>query len=1270
MSIVLDKYNQLKPEFHFLYDEAVLAQAWKKSHTYIRSYNWYADTLELDCSAVNLEKRIKKWAEQLQNKIYVPSRMRLIPAPKADHWAFYIKDDTNPPQWNWGPCPKRSDKIEKVSIPKELRPLAHLNIQDQTIATAIMLCLADAVETKQGRTNPVDGYNDDHSVWSYGNRLFCKWEGKQAHFSWGNSNTYSKYFQDYQLFLERPINIAKRKQLGLGADQVFYIIHLDLSSFYDSINRDHLISVLKDIADKHYVTDEINNNEFWESVKQIINGWEWEDQDKLLKDCLKELPIKKGLPQGLVASGFFANAYLIELDEKMGSLIGNEYDDVTLDDYCRYVDDIRLLVHVPANKEPECWKEWVKCNLQRIIEKTTKGIELNPGKTKVERYTAKRSGVSVRMKAIQEAASGPQDSSALNEMLSSLEGLFAMAEQFRDQDGQDLDTCELPLAKIDQPQMDVRDDTLLRFTANRITKALADKRLLTSQDNIGNDGISELDHVHESIARRFVAAWSRNPALVLVLKKGLSLFPHQQLLRPVLEALLSKVNPSKSDSVTINEKRIALYCLAEIFRFSALELQRQKPGQRPKHADWEGFKSLLSYNARDLLKDTSLPWYVQQQIVLYCTVCEEKVCLPKLGESNEYRLLLCALCGNHPFETEDEIDKRVTAFVIGFQMYQDKATIVSSLGSWLNWLYANNRICSVEMILDEVAVNCPILFNKLLIYGEQIKVGWYEGAEAVCHKYGLDSLALQGELIKQKKTWIPLSSVILRNDNPFAHENALLALAIAAIHFIEKDISNKFKLLPHLLEISCSDWKQIQHLNPSDIAKFLILKGPENSQIDVRYVPPSWLSACEESCTLYQLGSFLRACIIGSLDFTSRQFLMREDTSHGYFGFKSSWYKRRMGMANQPEALNGDAAPMTLWVSELLYRLLQWPGLEVQVHADEWPTQLTLVSIKKKLHERLKKQLDLYGSASDLPVYVLKVHHDLKNEQLLHVVMVQSLLPRKEDFNSKDIQFDDPNFRARHREHIATMTCLVLDKLKAVKQADGEKTIKPLADLIVFPELSVHPNDIVLLKQLADKTGAMIFAGLTYLLRDGDSINTALWLIPFTNGHGRQWIKRLQGKQHLTAGENKLKIKNWRPYQLVIELANTLQGQPNGFRLSGAICYDATNISLAADLKDITNAFVVPALNSDIDTFDTMVDALHYHMYQPVILVNSGEFGGSAAKAPYKEKYDKRIAHVHGTNQIAVSMFELNMYDFGKKLQKLGSGKEMKTPPAGLARTK
>jgi len=54
-----------------------------------------------------------------------------------------------------------------------------------------------------------------------------------------------------------------------------------------------------------------------------------------------------------------------------------------------------------------------------------------------------------------------------------------------------------------------------------------------------------------------------------------------------------------------------------------------------------------------------------------------------------------------------------------------------------------------------------------------------------------------------------------------------------------------------------------------------------------------------------------------------------------------------------------------------------------------------------------------------------------------------------------------------------------------------------------------------------------------------------------------------------------------------------------------------------------------------------MIDALHYHMYQHVILVNTGEYGGSAAKAPYKLSHHRTIVHNHGNNQIAISILKL-----------------------------
>ena len=52
MAVLRTFYRQLKPDVRLLMDEAVLAQAWKKSDGFIRRHSWYADILELECALV------------------------------------------------------------------------------------------------------------------------------------------------------------------------------------------------------------------------------------------------------------------------------------------------------------------------------------------------------------------------------------------------------------------------------------------------------------------------------------------------------------------------------------------------------------------------------------------------------------------------------------------------------------------------------------------------------------------------------------------------------------------------------------------------------------------------------------------------------------------------------------------------------------------------------------------------------------------------------------------------------------------------------------------------------------------------------------------------------------------------------------------------------------------------------------------------------------------------------------------------------------------
>jgi len=73
--------------------------------------------------------------------------------------------------------------------------------------------------------------------------------------------------------------------------------------------------------------------------------------------------------------------------------------------------------------------------------------------------------------------------------------------------------------------------------------------------------------------------------------------------------------------------------------------------------------------------------------------------------------------------------------------------------------------------------------------------------------------------------------------------------------------------------------------------------------------------------------------------------------------------------------------------------------------------------------------------------------------------------------------------------------------------------------------------------------------------------------------------------------------------------------------------------------------FAIPALNKDVSTFDNMALALHYHMFQYVVIANNGEYGGSNAHAPFSDANRRKIFHLHGQAQASTAFFEIEESD-------------------------
>lgn len=1238
MKIIADKYRALKPEISYLTDEVVISQAWKKTHAYIRSFNWYADTLALDVSALGIESEASKWGQQL--KLGRPlNKLELVPAAKSESWVV---------DKNLGWVPKalikgKEEQEERENIPP-IRPLAHLSIRDQTWATTAMMCLADAVETEQGDCSR--GINK--GVYSYGNRLVCDWnDDNKAWFRWGNSEVYRKFFSDYQSFLQRPIKIGRLLVEQEQDAEHVYVVNLDLSKFYDNIDREVLIKRLKKITGKF---GHSQCSMFWNRLSKIID-WQWRENDlKFAKENNIPLASGKGLPQGLVSSGFFANAYMTSFDEKMGKMIGNELPipgGVILHDYCRYVDDLRLVIST-ENENISSIKRAIQRHISKLL-KIHAGQDIKPNskKTKITAISDLDNSGSManRIDILQGELSGPADRDVLDNTSGTLEGLLSIENE----DIPDLTPYhqDLPLVQLAKFDHDIRSDTLKRFAANRLESIIRSKRSITPLDeNVASLSSKQLENESELLAKKLIFAWMKDPSQGIVLRKAIEIYPNAELFEPVFDSIYSRSNFCTESSVNQVSAIMMDYLLADLFRCCCDFDGFFQNIRYPSSIDPTSILELASFYAQKVLGSEKKKPFIERQALLLLAIMNKPAQYNPNIRSIQ-TILHLILNGTPPSFSHD----KWVLFEIAGQISGHNDTYANLMLSEISNL--DNNVSVLEMFAKRGGPFWFALWNR---------INKNKNLKAL---YKTLTWAAPVSASKIQNTALKLSKIIASDSNGFEHEAALIKLGLSLLDLI--DIHPRaLTLSPTAIKVefpNCRNWSDIWHPNVKNIECNI---DYSSTTLDPRFAPPEWLLSVEDDANLaarkiYWIGTILRAAAVGGCDFTSNR--RKNSNSTTYKGVRTSWYKRRMGMMHSPETLIGEYATVTDWFSELLMRCLQWPGFESNfVRHEDIRDIVDLNTFSLSLNTRLSKLNNLYCKASDMPALPSEVNRpQFKGNSGFRIVTVQQLLPRSSDFGEADPQLNRSQVRAAHREHLLSVCQVAYKTLSAKLKAEGTPG-RPAADLIIFPELSVHIDDQDIIKRLADKTRSMIFAGLVFTNHDGKLVNIARWFIPDYKESGRQWIIRDQGKLNMTSGEEELGIEGYRPCQHLIEVHRE---DIEPFKISGAICYDATDISLAADLRDKTDLFIVVAHNRDVSTFDNMAAALHYHMYQHVVISNIGEFGGSTIQAPFKEPYERLITHVHGANQIAINVADIDPHAFTREHK---TYKKRKTKPAGFKR--
>jgi hypothetical protein len=1224
----------LAPNLVIASEEYVLVQAWKKTSAYIRYHNWFADTLELDRTAADLPKFIGRLSQRLRTGNYQTREIRIVPAPKSHAWAIGKEGD-------WKPVDKRNVKI---------RPLAHVSLADQVVATAILMCLSERVETRQGNpTSNIQRPVQRTSVLSYGNRLFCDFDPARntlVH-RWGSSKLYRAYFQDYRTFLARPEAVAE----SLETEKRVFILQTDLKQFYDRVRP-----ALMQEKIGSFLTEE-DDPQFRELVGQFF-AWRWAEGSRPRADRYAQAAglddfTKIALPQGLVSAGFFSNIVLVDFDSRLQEHFGHEVlPGIWLNDACRYVDDLRITVTAATGVDAADIQTRLYEWLGRLLTVEAPGLLLAEEKTKLAEFGGEEQQLirqSRKMERIQAAISGGFDAAGGEEVIQAIEALVRsqVTLSSASEEGRPVSLRAFS---------DVRDETIGRFAAARFRvtyrslRPLLEDRKPSDLSDIGEETFrrqrltqEELDEEARAFALTLIDRWVADPANVRLLRVALDLWPSAQILKEVLRLLEPYIDGTLRQNLP---REIAYYCLAEILRAGATETGFVEDHEAfPKGVNLASYRRLLGETAVRIgqSKSQTVPWFVRQQAQLYLAVhARELIKLPRQRSGEDrYQRMVRFLLGDHA--TFGDAEYAILAIVARRSFFSRKEAVALTAET------------ITEERFSEIAAR-DIEFARDIFRATKISI---PSASGIAEDLGV----AEWSTAHDRK---PLKDIVASDpQNPLRNEIGVLSFALAFIREVKRGRVPPI-VTPATVQVAMEmkgTYEIVQELSFQSV--------PTTRTYRSIYTPPNWAPKGQE--WRFQLGYLLRYILTARVDFTvSVRPVSWKEVEPIYRPTRGHWFQRLYGFYSGHEAFGDDWLPISQFTQDFLFALLIWPGCHT---SDPEADSLELEGTEALVDAELTKALQMVGKATGilmLPV-AAPIPGARSTGRPLRGCVVQSVTPEVEDFSNFGLELSDPVIRRKHRNHLST-TLAAVEKMLDLR--DTHKNQNKRLDWLILPELSVHPLDIrTHLVPFARAFKTAILAGLTYepVVKGGLLVNSAIWIIPrMVPGQGLQTIIRRQGKRFLSPMETPFNtptptIDGFRPCQWLIGYEWTSELGADPLWLTGSVCYDGTDLDLVSDLRGRSDIFAIPALNRDVGTFDQMAQALHYHMYQLVIVANNGSFGGSNAHVPKGEAYQRQVFHTHGQPQASISFFEIDDIADMKARRRLGftgSG-AWKYPPAG-----
>jgi hypothetical protein len=187
---------------------------------------------------------------------------------------------------------------------------------------------------------------------------------------------------------------------------------------------------------------------------------------------------------------------------------------------------------------------------------------------------------------------------------------------------------------------------------------------------------------------------------------------------------------------------------------------------------------------------------------------------------------------------------------------------------------------------------------------------------------------------------------------------------------------------------------------------------------------------------------------------------------------------------------------------------------------------------------------------------------------------------------------------------------------------------------LVFPEIALPPRWFMRIAEKLKGRGISLIAGVEYLHERKKKVRNQVWASLTHDGLGfPSLMVYRQDKQtpavheevelHRLAGVEMVPAVQWEKPPII---------KHGSFRFALIICSELTNIRYRGDLRGKVDALFVPEWNTDIDTFNALVESAALDVHAYIIQCNNRTYGDSRIRAPYKDRWKRDLLRVKGGN--------------------------------------